>query len=61
MKSYFFIVIEEIKGEKFVHNMEHEAESRKELIEWIYRKFGENIETIHILKDENAYRRIKEN
>lgn len=54
MKAYFFVVIENIKNEKFVHNMEHEADNRKSLLDWIYSRFGENIETIHILKEEDA-------
>lgn len=54
MKAYFFVVIEKFKNEKFVHNMEHEAENRKALLDWVYNKFGESIETIHILKEEDA-------
>lgn len=54
MKAYFFVVIEKFKEEKLVHNMEHEAKDRKSLLDWIYIKFGENIETIHILKEEDA-------
>lgn len=54
MKAYFFIVIENFKGEKLVHNMEHEAENRKGLFDYIYKRFGENTETIHILKENEA-------
>lgn len=54
MKAYFFVVIENFKNEKFVHNMEHEAENRKALLDWVYSKFGESIETIHILSEEDA-------
>lgn len=54
MKAFFFVVIEKFKNEKFVHNMEHEAENRRALLDWIYSKFGESIETIHILNEEDA-------
>lgn len=54
MKAYYFVIIENLNGKKYTHNMEHEAENKKNLFDWAYRKFGENIETIHILNEENA-------
>lgn len=55
MKAYYFVIIENLNGKKYTHNMEHEAENKKNLFDWAYRKFGENIETIHILNEEDAW------
>ena len=52
MKHYFFVVIENLNGRNFTHNMEKEAENKKDLFDWIYKKFGENVETIMILNEE---------
>ncbi len=52
MKDYIVVVIEITKGAKFVHTTQLHAENKKELFNKLYDSFGEKIESIDIIREE---------
>ena len=52
MKDYIVVVIEVAKGHKFAHTTQLHAENKKELLNKLYDMFGETLESINIIREE---------
>lgn len=52
MKSYIVVIISVMNGRKYPNTVEFEAKDKWELLGKIYDKYGENLESFTIVREE---------